>query len=266
MQFSCSKENYRAYKASASDSLASDDAKLLLINYVPLGVTYEKVKAALPRRVNSRGKKWVIQEIWTFRGIDKCQYSEQKRILEFNFEYDKLYSYYFFLKDLDSVEAGELYANLLEFYASHFGQYDESVASDPAGFRAESSFWTLDEFSVALTNNIYASSCILSWGYQIRRPWGTAANTQSTTLEGSRFWGFIWKSLWLGWTCKTLNYDMCDIETKKKRRTFSTSSLHFVPLDHVALSLRYASFGAYNSNYTKTRCTSVSQIGFANFV
>jgi hypothetical protein len=94
----------------------------------------------------------------------------RKGILEFNFEYDKLYSYYYILKDLDSVEAGELYANLRECYTFHFGQYDESVASDPAGFRAESSFWVLDEFRVGLTNNIYASGCVLSWGYQIRRP------------------------------------------------------------------------------------------------
>jgi hypothetical protein len=44
-----------------------------------------------------------------------------------------------------------------------------------------------------------------------------------------------------------------------------TSSLHFVPLDHVALSLRFASVGVFNSDYPENPLQEFSQIGYANF-
>ena len=157
-------------KEGPSDSLSLDHNQLLLIKRIPIGATYEQVKSVVPTlgkllpegRSEHQGKRGL------FEALTQINILDQEATLEFNFEYGELYSYFYSIKDLDKVVAEDLYARLQGFYRSQFGDFEYSVDSDPAGFRVEMSIWDLADFRVGVANNIYSSSCVLSWGFEKR--------------------------------------------------------------------------------------------------
>lgn len=90
---------------------------------------------------------------------------DKKAKIEFNFKYNKLYSYYFWLEKLDCPTSDSIYQQLQKFYSRHYGKFHEEQESEP-GFSAKSSFWNTSNFSFGITNNIYPDGCVVAWGYQ----------------------------------------------------------------------------------------------------
>ncbi|MBO8128532.1 MAG: hypothetical protein H0Z39_04940 [Peptococcaceae bacterium] len=149
-------------------TLRTDEEKLLLINYLPLGASYEEVKSLFPTvselmpegDLESLGKRGLYEAFLNIHIFDR----EAK--LEFNFKDNRLYSYYFRLDELDKTVSTELYQHLQEFYTTYFGKYTEEQQSE-GGYHSLSSSWSADKFELGATNNVYTEDkCILSWGFQ----------------------------------------------------------------------------------------------------
>ena len=159
-------------KKILSDSLNVFDStfsnykdELLLINKIPIGITYEEVKDVFPNISELRAEGRNLYDA----KVDLCILNNKAKI-EFNFKAYKnnnmLYSYYYFIDSLDSDIADSLYLLLKNFYKEHYGNSSEGKELDPAGFYNITSFWRTKEFSVGLTNNVYHNYNVLGWGFQ----------------------------------------------------------------------------------------------------
>jgi len=139
--------------------------ELLLINKIPIGITYEEVKNVFPNisELRVEGGNLYDAKVDFFILNNKAK-------LEFNFKAYKnnitLYSYYYFIDSLDNDIADSLYLLLKKFYNEHYGNSSEGKELDPAGFYNITSFWRTKEFSVGLTNNVYHNYNVLGWGFQ----------------------------------------------------------------------------------------------------
>lgn len=144
-----------------------DEEKLLLIKYVPLGISYEEVKRKFSEVSDLRGEGG--GEDLAGRGLQEAfvpiSILNRKANIEFNFEYNKLYSYYFWLEKLDCQTARKVYQELQKFYSDHYGKYQEEEESE-LGYSNKSSYWNHVDFNFGITNNIYPDGCVVAWGYQ----------------------------------------------------------------------------------------------------
>ena len=144
-----------------------EEEKLLLIKYVPLGITYEDVKDRFPEISNLRSEGGGIDTacISLCEAFAPVSILNRKANIEFNFSQNKLYSYYYWLEKLDCQTANGVYQKLQKFYSDHYGKYHEEEESEP-GYSSKSSSWKHDGINFGMANNIYPDGCVIAWGYQ----------------------------------------------------------------------------------------------------
>ena len=158
-----------AAPALVLDDLTTDQ-QLLMIEHLPLGVSYAHVQARFrdvgPEQPEGMGTIEHLTEAFL-----NTQIWDRDVVLEFNFENDSLYSYYYHLEELDCEEADSIYAHLQEFYADAFGSYDEEDGRDPP-YRSRSSFWVMQDPAggLAISQSYRTDDCRLGWGFQESAP------------------------------------------------------------------------------------------------
>lgn len=148
----------------------NDEQKLMLIDDVPFGITYIELQQLLPDVGPLSPEGMGALEHLTEARLETRAMDREVEI-EFNFDRDSLYSYYFQLGEVDCSEGDSLYAELKEFYAGEFGEHREEDEAEP-GYRARSSYWTLEEApgGLAVTLAYQAELCRLGWGFQQTAP------------------------------------------------------------------------------------------------
>ncbi|MBI4056309.1 MAG: hypothetical protein HY399_02040 [Elusimicrobia bacterium] len=149
----------------------ADEKYLLLIQQVPLDLTYEEVKKQIPTlgKKLPEGGSDVLQQQGLTEASTKVSLFNSEALLEFNFKNDKLYSTFFSLSEIDCDASQSLYQQLQKFYSSRFGKASEESETEE-GYPREGSSWSTKNSSIILENNIYDNSCTLSWGFQTSQP------------------------------------------------------------------------------------------------
>lgn len=143
----------------------SEEERLLLVDEVPLGLSYQEVRARLPAlgplrsEVPGAGPDRLTEADLSTRVLDRTAR------LEFNFRRDTLYSFYFMVSEVGCPDARSLYERFQEFYAARYGAPQEEVLREP-GYEARSSFWRADDFEVVGTLGVQAETCRVGWGFQ----------------------------------------------------------------------------------------------------
>ena len=149
----------------------TDDEKLMLIEEVPLGTSYEAVAGQIPTlsALQPEGGSGILGEQGLYDAAARTSVLGHDALIEFNFEHEDLYSYTYTLRDLECETAANLYAQLQEFYALRFGAYSEEQQAEGA-YRSTSSYWRGAPPHLTLTNTFYGEACTLSWGFQNEQP------------------------------------------------------------------------------------------------
>ena len=153
---------------SADATSMADEDWLLLIEYLPLGESYDDVRG----RFTSLGQD--LPE-GSLKGLGDHGLTEAKlrvnildhnETLEFNFKYDTLYSYYFSAAKLDTTSASGLWGYLHEFYAAHFGgSRDEEQHENE--YYLNTAMWDTDRFDIVLSLMLRNSGeARVIWGFQ----------------------------------------------------------------------------------------------------
>lgn len=148
------------------DTLSSDRDKLLLIQKLPLGLTYHEAKQRLPSLGLLKPEGGMepgdtgLEEAW-----GEMMVLNRKASLECNFNAGRLYSYYFSVESLDDAGARSLYRELQRFYTMQYGNYHEEHENDE-GRLMSSSLWSSDSFGIVATLSGSDGEFEVSWGFQ----------------------------------------------------------------------------------------------------
>lgn len=131
---------------------------LLLINQIPLGSSFAKVKETLPnvKEVKTNGKH-------DKEAKEQLQLLHYKTELSFHFSVDSLYSYYYNIVEPDEKKADRLYKGLQNFYTKNFGEYTTGSLEEEDHYNL-SCEWKKDNVFITLKYDVNNSTLI--WGYQ----------------------------------------------------------------------------------------------------
>ena len=171
--FACSNSTEPEEQPDLEDQLEhivnTDEEKLLLIDHIPLDLTYYQVKEILP----DLSEPIVESEYFSIleRATINTNLFSHDCNLEFNFSNDTLYAYWYNIDNLSNGVADSLYTYLQSFYGEIYGDYFEEISHDPgaSGYPIFwGSYWDSDEYEVVIGNNIYANYCLLAFGFQER--------------------------------------------------------------------------------------------------
>lgn len=158
---------------AAPDGLGDRDeeARLLLIQEVPLGLSYSEARERLPGLgpLVPEGPEEVAAEEALGEAALSTRVLGQPARLEFNFQGDSLYSYYYVLGELGCDRALGLYRRLRRFYDERLDRGREEIQREP-GYESRSAYWTPDDWSVVATLGLEGEVCRLAWGFQIQEP------------------------------------------------------------------------------------------------
>ncbi len=148
----------------------TNDQKLMLIEEVPLGLTYEQVQQRFPD-VGPQTPEGTGATAHLTEANLETEVMDRDAMIEFNFEHDRLYSYYYHIDELGCTEAEELYGELQDFYSGYYGEM-RTEDEDEGGYRARSSFWRMHDAQsgIAVTLSEQADECRLGWGFQQPAP------------------------------------------------------------------------------------------------
>ena len=144
-----------------------DNGKLLLGDILSFGLTYEEVKAEFPEvgQLQAKGGLQSLGERGLKEAVLKTEVLDHTAELEFNFEQDKLYSFYYFITLEDEAEAGELYTYLQDFYATNLGTFF-TEEQEEGGISSETSYWQNEAFQLGLTHQVNVDGLhFVSWGW-----------------------------------------------------------------------------------------------------
>jgi hypothetical protein len=152
----------------------SDDEKLMLIDRLPIGSSYDDVRDVFPSVGPEEPAGTGLTETLSTASVP-VRVMEEDAVLELNFDDGVLYSYYFQVHDADCGEAEALRAELRQYYQARFGDSVYESEEEP-GYTMESDFWHLPNHDAALAMTLgrQADVCRLAWGYQIE--YGTVTN------------------------------------------------------------------------------------------
>lgn len=145
----------------------SDEDKLFLIKFVPKRITYEETKAILPQLgdLKIEGSGNVYPPPGLYEAFMDLELMGRTAVVEFNYQHDSLYAYYFYFWNIDSVTAERIYIQLQEFYTSHLGKYVEETESWE--HYSQNSSWVSDTISVHVGKTIYTRDrAYIGWGFQ----------------------------------------------------------------------------------------------------
>lgn len=151
--------------------IETDEDKLMLIRLVPLGIAYEDVKSRIPEtgEMSIEGYSEYMQRQGLTRASADMRVLDRDAKLEFNFENNNLYSYYYRVEGLDERASSELFGVLQAFYSERFGKPREEHRAEGAA-RARSSYWSAEKFHVVMTDSAQPGGHSLSWGFQSEQP------------------------------------------------------------------------------------------------
>jgi hypothetical protein len=151
----------RTVQASLSEM--TDEQKLMLFEYAPLGATLSQVKEIAPELGTPRAEGLPARGL-SDAGAAIEVFGHQTRA-EFNFRRDTLYSVNFGPLMLPADSGDALFDNLNKFYSGRFGTPLVDDGEDSPYF-VKSRFWRTPRGEVGVHNSIDDGRRILGWGYQ----------------------------------------------------------------------------------------------------
>lgn len=158
---------------AASDGLGhrDEEARLLLIQDVPLGLTHAELRQRFPALgpLVPEGPDEVAAGQGLAEAALPTRVLGQAARLEFNFQRDSLYSYYYTLGELGCDRALGLYRRLRRFYDERLDRGREEIQREP-GYESRSAYWTPADWSVVATLGLEGEACRLAWGFQSAEP------------------------------------------------------------------------------------------------
>lgn len=182
----CSKESSENEESSidgaksAADSLAvlaregavdvdkmTDEEKLLIYKIIPKRISYQETKAIFPGmgELKTEGDGTMEPKYGLYESNLSLSVLGRQARLEFNYENDSLYAYYFFISNVDSLAAEQIYIELRNFYELRFGAYAEE--RETRQYIYESCFWESDTLNFGISKSIYTKdNAIIGWGFQ----------------------------------------------------------------------------------------------------
>lgn len=152
-----------------SDRSYDDEGKLLLGDTLSFGLAYEEVKAQFPEvgQLQAKGGLQSLGERGLTEAVLKTEVLGHTADLEFNFEQDKLYSFYYFIALEDEAEAGKLYSHLQDFYAAALGKFFIEEQEE-GGISSETSYWQNEAYQLGLTHQVNVDGLhFVSWGWDL---------------------------------------------------------------------------------------------------
>ena len=142
------------------------DQVLLLIDRVPLGSSYDQVKAVFPEigKLRSEPGGWGFGSWGLTEAVVESKALGRPAKLEFNFKSGRLYGYFTCLERLDLGTANQTYEQIKKYYTHRFGAaYEEHEKG--FDYAAVSSYWYTKVFDLNLVNNIHENiRSDLCWG------------------------------------------------------------------------------------------------------
>lgn len=149
-----------------SDFEQAEQDALILFKVVRLGATYSEVHKHVPGlgELTPEGGSEFLASQGLTEAAASTKLFDTATALEFNFEKGHLYSYSFFLRDLEGDTAGRLYHRIKEFYSSSFGHGAEE--EDKGDRLLRSIVWTTSDLEAVVTLIAANETCTLSWGFQ----------------------------------------------------------------------------------------------------
>lgn len=142
--------------------LTTLDDRMLLHRQVPIGVTYDALKQALPQLgMNKADAGGGLTE--AFLSIEVLG---RKAEVEFNFNNNVLYNFYYHFELDDAEQAGTAYKELQGYYSRHYGAFKEEKVRESEHYAVESSHWDTREVEVSVVNNITPGSHSITWALQ----------------------------------------------------------------------------------------------------
>jgi hypothetical protein len=146
--------------------LQTDAEKLLLVEQVPFGITYKDTKQLFPalREIHPEGHASQLGEQGLYEAsMDMSIFGQQGR-LEFNYDKDGLYSYYFWLTELNERKANVLNAELRAFYTKRFGK-PRPLEQLPV----KTVYWFQEAYRVLIQQFPRNDKTVLQWGFERRK-------------------------------------------------------------------------------------------------
>lgn len=145
-----------------------DDTDLLLLgNKLPFGSDYSVVRSHFPELgpYGAEGGLQSLAEAGLMEAVLQTEILGHQAKLEFNFQLDRLYSYYFFTTHADEDTATELYEYLQDFYIERYGPFAEEEQQEGEIYIV-SSHWQTGAHKLALTyQKNWDGRYFVNWGW-----------------------------------------------------------------------------------------------------
>ncbi len=139
--------------------LASLDQRMLLHRQVPMGVSYDALKQAMPAL--SFEKADAGRDLT--EAFLEIEVMGRKAQVEFNFNNHALYNFTYHMSLESAEEAGAVYRQLQDYYSRLFGEHEEENVRESEHYAVESSVWETDEAVVSVVNNLSPGSHHITW-------------------------------------------------------------------------------------------------------
>ena len=152
---------------AAATSMADEDW-LLLIEYLPLGESYDDIKGRFTALGQDlpEGKLKGLHDYGMTSAKLRVKVLDHDEILEFNFKYDTLRSYFFVAAKLDTASATGLWGYLHEYYVAHFGDSRDEEQHERE-YYLNTAMWDTDRFDIVLSLMLRNSGeARVVWGFQ----------------------------------------------------------------------------------------------------
>ncbi len=146
------------------DTLSTEQDQLLMINFLPLDLSYGGVKERFPSLGEVKAGA-VPGGTLTGTATGKMKTpGGYESIAELEFEHNAL-TRYSFIVIAESVVTAMMYQRLQSFYTMRYGNYHQELREEGAQ-RWGRSYWTSDIFAVVVTLQDSAGTHSLRWGFE----------------------------------------------------------------------------------------------------
>ncbi len=145
----------------------AEEELLLLGDDLSFGLTYQDVKEQFPGMgpLHPEGDLESLGESGLREAVVEIEVLGHRAELEFNFDQNMLYSFYFVISTEDEDTAGELYKYLQDFYTERLGAFEEEEQEE-GGFSSVSSYWQTELFQLSLgRQKNWDGKHFIGWGW-----------------------------------------------------------------------------------------------------
>ena len=146
------KEETLELKLKERLNYGNDRDLLLLGKKLPFGLGYQDVKSRFPNLgpLEAEGGLQSLADAGLMEAVLQTEILGHQAKLEFNFQQERLYSYYFFTTHTDEDAATELYEYLQDFYRERHGLFAEEEQHEGEIYIV-TSYWQTGAHKLALT-------------------------------------------------------------------------------------------------------------------